>query len=116
MLFYIPLIFMHFHLYLIFGDFSRNVLFLSSFIGPWAHLSLDKVCHFYICLFFFLFRQVCRSLCVSTCALLVSGGAGSDQKELLCAENFRRLSAETVNDPFKGIFHVRKVVCSSNTR
>ena len=57
-------------------------LFLSTLSQPTGQ---DKICRYYICLW------------VSACTLLINAKAESAQRELLRAENFWRLSAETAD-------------------
>ena len=87
--------------------------FSPPFVDQLAELSLDKICHYYIFLNFLLSGKFATPLWVSAGTLLVCGGAGSDQSELLCIGNFRELSAGTADGPLDVIFFVRGILCSS---
>ena len=77
--------------------------FFSVSLLPLSELSLDKVCHYYICLQFLLSGKFATPLWVPACTLLVCGGDRSDQSELLSVGNFRGLSAGTADGPLRVI-------------
>ena len=87
------------------------ICFSQPFLGLLAesiiHLSLDKVCHFYISFFV---RQVCGAIVGFRLYLLLSGGAKRDQSEVLGVWNIRGLNTITANGrfdanfPFRGVF------------
>ena len=82
--------------------------FFLPFVGLLAELSLDKICQYCICFNFFLFSGMFAApLWVPTFNVLVCGGTGNNQSELLHVKNFRGLSAGTAHSPFDVIFSVR---------
>ena len=83
------------------------ILYLSAFVGLLEELSLDKVCHNYICLIFCCQASL-RPFCGFLFFLLMYGGAGSDQFEFLHVENWRELSDGTADGPLDGTFPVRE--------
>ena len=78
--------------------------FSPPFVGLLADLSLDKVCQYCICLNFMLSGKFPAPLLVSAGTVLVCGGAGSDQSEILRIGNFRGLCAGTADGPLDVIF------------
>ena len=70
-----------------------------SFVSLLAELSLDKICHYHICLNLLLSGKFEALLWVTDCTILVCGGAGRDQSGLLRVGNFGELSAGTADGP-----------------
>ena len=87
--------------------------FSPPFVGLLPELSLDKVCYYYIGLNFLLSVKFAAPLWVPACNVLLCCKAVSDQRELLRVGNFQRLTAETADGSFYGIFPVWWVVYSS---